>query len=1392
MAYVVRNKTEYFNGVSSFTPSLPAHENGDLILIFMSNDWTNNTYSTVTSGWTKEVEESGGAVAACFSFYALGSGSTNPTFTTGTARDCVATAVVIKGAPTSSAIDTSGSTQGSTFRSTTQTVTTTTNNCLLLEYVMLETRSKQLFFEPEVALIAQTNGGPIAGNYSGVLGWHIQQTAGLSTGHTYANSFSSNSGAKLTIAIKDDGNADLVGYVDPTTPPAELITPWANAANLSYYDDGTKAVDPTSLIGTIDGVSTTYKAAAANGVITPSINGTGYSITSSGDWNKRLIFQRGLGNSWDLSGGALVSFSMLSEDKSVDFSTGARYLGFGSGDTSNVATAAELFQFESSDSKVTADDGIAQFVIQPSKTSDASFGSIDLTNIVKLFHSAYVTSSDQDAGVGFIYKLSDMVLTGGSVAFPCSLLAASVHSETSALNTIKNQKGSSTGQYFCSQNIQVGSTNDSTYWDNSFQSVEYPSSYNSADVNIAVNTNSAALKFNVKPKSGDTVRMLNSTFNMGDFHRWEIDSSAVDADIYNFSGLNVLNATVTLQALSNVDYSGITFAGCKELTTNSADLSGGVTISSCVDTYAITVTTEAEFNNLHNCIFKGNNYSIKITGNHGGDTWSATGMTVATGTGSYDIRYEGTGTLTIEVDIGSGFSQGRSEASVGTLTISSPTTTLTVNSSEAGSDIKIFNTTTQTIEASATGTTASTTAAGTYDWTVQKAGYLPQRGTGVVLSASSVTVDITLIEDPVYNASHGLTFTTDYSYDASTRIMTIVANQEGRNLYSALIDDFISETALRNCPFPLTAVGPDRVDFKAIGYYNSATTVGATIDSGDVTFWKGAGMEWEHDTTGNPTKKFYSIKSANTLQASSVVGYTQVNNGTPVEATLVSNQVNQVVQFFEDTNGDGSADYSYTGHLLFKGFKTGYYQARWDVINDSGITTLEAYEYTINLLQEAIAGATGDQAVTITTLTDHTGAPKVVSGKSFDYELVDPAVTTGENLLAQYNYDVFTAVSTAIAGTLYTSYKAFDLPDIIIEAGTAYETEYGRFEGDGAVTDYSGIYVSQSAADHPDFTRHQSNDGTYYVKPITANITISNLPDDVGGDTRLQIYNTTTATLIYSGDPSGTGYTDSYTDGDAAYASSGDSVRIRFAHANAGTSFEWGETIVTATSDGIVANGDNFVEVDAVYATNAIDGSTVAKFNYDSVGDQFNLAIASNFTAAEMFAFYCYTLTTATGIEGAFGAFEAVDAGNYKNITAIADIFLDNETTASKRQTDTARIYKDDGSYPVLDPTTSGFGIDINWQNVVYVVTAGSGLTAGQASELTAAASTSTFNPTVDELETGETYAEAMRLMRAEAAGKVAVSGSTVSFRDANDTKDRIVATVDTNGQRTAVTTDGS
>lgn len=59
-------------------------------------------------------------------------------------------------------------------------------------------------------------------------------------------------------------------------------------------------------------------------------------------------------------------------------------------------------------------------------------------------------------------------------------------------------------------------------------------------------------------------------------------------------------------------------------------------------------------------------------------------------------------------------------------------------------------------------------------------------------------------------------------------------------------------------------------------------------------------------------------------------------------------------------------------------------------------------------------------------------------------------------------------------------------------------------------------------------------------------------------------------------------------------------------------------------------------------------------------------------------------------------------------------------------------------------------------------------------------------------VETGMTLRQAMRIALSVLAGKNTVSGGSVVFRDVNDTKNRVSATVDGDDQRTAVTLDAS
>ena len=1387
MAYIDKYTHEDLQASgTTATANLPDHETDDLVVIFCTPKFS--TFTTPTD-FTLEEDCTNDGHMYLWTYVAGATPKTSITMTAGSSGTSFSICcIVVKEAPTSAYVDLSAQKSSTAAQDcVVPSITTTVADCLIIAAAGASTTP-------------QNNQAPCLGPGYGYLGeasndsqrcqavgWTYQKSAGATPTFDFPVSeyrVSNTSFNGIVVAIKDKGNSYYPGYCkcdSDANKPSTLVS--RHGSRFEWGDKAQAVFNPTSVWSTINSTSTTYDGDGGGQnfyILDDQRNPRMSSLTA----DQYIMGGSDLTTAVDLSGSILaITIAHVGTEYSA-FAQPTLLVGLSNG------TYGRLWDIAGSDTVPRLDRGIFPSTFEVDggfEYSSADIGTFNSASIDKTVVAFYNNKTNDKWHIGALHKLQTLIMLGGSSTLPCSMTDAQKMIVACQLNTIQNQVGQSATQFFVMQDMTIGDggTTD-IYWDSTAQAIEFPSAPDetSAPIRVQNQISSAALTLEVDAGTGKTVKL--GSLDMGDFHNILITSGAVEVDNAVWR-----NSTPTIGTTDSA-LSNLTITASKQLTLTGDISGGGCVIDNCDDTYAVVVTSESEFNALRNVDFTNNNYSIRITGNHGGDTWIATGMTVSGGTGSYDIRYEGTGTLTIEVDTGSGWTQPRAEATTGTLTISAPTLSFTLNSSESGSDLKIFDTTTQTIEASATGTTVNTTSTGTYDWTVQKAGFLPQRGTGVALSTSSVSVDVTLVEDPVYNASHGLTFTTDYSYTPATRILTIVANQEGRDLYSALIDDFISETSLRNVPFPLKAIGPDRIDFQAVGTFSSSTTVGATIDSGDIQFWKGAGMEWEHDTTGNPTKKFYSVKSANTLQTGSVVGYTQVNNGTATETTLVSDKVNEVIQYFEDTDGNGTADYDYTGHLLFKGFKTGFYQARWDVINDSGVSSLESYEYVINLIQDAIAGTTGDQSVTITTLTDHTSSPLSVGGKSFDYELVDPASTTAEDLLAQYNYDVFNAVDTSITSTLYTSYNAFDLPDLIIEAGANYESERGYFEGDGAVTDLSGVYISRSG-DHPDVARFQSNDGTYYTPDTVAQISAPNIT----GTNRIQIYNESAesfsawaASTVYAegarvlrttgqGTELGDGvffvctgagtsggseptwdvaadgnttsdntvtwtvrplefdntsnvgaYSNTYTNG--TYFTSGDTIRFRCT--------QTGKLGITSSGVATAAGTTTFLDsatTDDVYVDSGLTGSDyTSKFSADYTDTEIDVIIGSNFQAIEMYTWFQYILTTEDGIRQFYGGVTAIDDSNFRINNGDVDVYFDNTTITNIRQTDNRRVYRADEVYPVKGggATTGGGGIDLVWRDKVFLKETGtSGLTASESSQLN---SISTVESKIDTVDT--------------------------------------------------------
>jgi hypothetical protein len=232
---------------------------------------------------------------------------------------------------------------------------------------------------------------------------------------------------------------------------------------------------------------------------------------------------------------------------------------------------------------------------------------------------------------------------------------------------------------------------------------------------------------------------------------------------------------------------------------------------------------------------------------------------------------------------------------------------------------------------------------------------------------------------------------------------------------------------------------------------------------------------------------------------------------------------------------------------------------------------------------------------------------------------------------------------------------------------------------------------------------------TFVTPQLTASIT------GLIANSRVQIYNVTTATEISNSVVAGTSLVSLYTEG--TDYTDGDTVRVRVTNVQGTTAYKEYSTNLLATAFGWSALVSQ--ELCPVYNNNAIDGSTITLFAADYVDNEVDVIVASNFTSAQWFAWWKYNLYTEQGLREFFGGVTAEDAANFRINTAIVDIKFDKTTSANIYQNDNARIYRDDSAYPVKNPTTGGGAIDIVWKNQIFIAeTTTSGLTAQESADL--------------------------------------------------------------------------
>jgi hypothetical protein len=1315
--------------VTSHTGVLPDYVAGDLLIWYVVKDGAAGGALPVPSGYTELTlanTSNASALHRFHVFYKIASGSeAAPNTTTSSADEFISLLISIKDVPGSAYIDASNDnndTSGSARFFTFPAVTTTTNDCLLLHLYSMDA-SRRLMLRNCAVLE-----GRFDETINVIAGYSYKQTAGPTTPPIVDFDLMSR-GASITIAIKSS-NTDRPMY--------------EGAGSGGVYHHGAK-VDPTptSISGiTVNGPSVT--GLTANNIADSFFTGVHPAVRIEVPQTKNLELG---GVQYDLDGGGkdfsvnkhlliyALNSNLLSEFETIDNA------GFVIGVVSG--SAWRCWKISGSDEKM----GLRSWrmaVIDVTDTSDLldSSGTFDESTLSDVFilhrrKSSSTTTIRWWTGLTAV-QLRPMVFLGGTAAEPITTQKIGQYMENKAVLETKLQGNV---QLLSAVPLQFGDGTNDGHYDLSSSTIEYLAQSKTGSNRYHRHTDNF-LGTTYRPLSGKTCKHEGAIIFSASAHHWRIHASAPSDALYEFNGLQVIGPGET--DINVIAHDGITFSGRDELNMNGGSLTNCV-IDNTAGTQAVTVTSQAELDDLANCSFTNNGIAITVDV-AGSIALTADNITFSDNT--VDVHYTGTGTLTWTNANGSNASIETSPT--GTVVFVDPGTGIEFTGLVAGSQVVVCETGTQTEKYrdnnSSTSEDWDTTGdQGTVDYTIMKAGYIPIRATGVVVGLNKLTIGVEQIFDPVYEVSSGLTHSTHTSYNTGTSRLTLTEPTTIRNLYSAWIEFWIAEAAYVNKPFPLQAYG-----FNTIAFIDDAEFV---ADSHGETYITRGGWRYVQ-TDGDISAQWAGVQSVGT--ATGFTGeYQQVAGGTVTDA-LATGSFDQVIKVYGDaTHGN----FDRRGHLVLKYQPDGYRPAEVDVVSQYG--TLFDTLYIVAMEPVLIEGlATGDPAPTGLSITNHGASPVTWNGKDFSITITDAGANSGATILQWLRYN-------CSLDATFEGQDPFNWPEMVVGQ---YETVRGTLWGSAGAT-LKGVRVVRGSDPHPDFSRFQSDDGTYFTPEIVSSISFTGMPTD-GDHIRLQLFNRTAKTapaweatnayaqgdmvlrttgagseqtaglffrcttagtsggteptwdttvgdtttdgtvtwtcyaiLYFDGDPASSSYSSTYINGREFLA--GEAFSYRFAEMNGATSFKLDDGAGIVSTSGISAAVS--VAVDTVYAFNAVDGEAEDdKFSPNFVDTYIAMDTDTDYMGVGAYAYYCYTLTTSAGMYRFWGGVTALDVGNYRIEVDILDLYFD-ETIGFVKQLDGVRIFRSDGARPAIDPTTGGHGIEINWRNPVYPYDAGGG-----------------------------------------------------------------------------------
>ena len=700
MAYIVDYGTQFFTANTALT--FPEHQTDDILLVFCTAD--TSAASTLAATW-------GGNSTGALTISANATNAGIATFVssakaTGTAATCTITTadsthvhmLVIRDADTTTWLDTTrtASANATATTVTANAYTTTTADCLVLYYLGIDaatTTVTQAHSQPGptatmMFLDSSDNGSSTTTTMAGAaIGWYFQRSAGAVPQPVW-DLAATEVTTSITFAIRNKSGGRIPPYVDDS---GSLGNRLVSGMHISATDRNNQAFPAALTYANIGpaaaGQPTTFDAAAL--VVDAGINpySSALNSTPASSQTNQIGFQVNFASPYDMTTGWVVGVFHGSTSKMALYNQGSLKQG-GGWLTIGQGANFRSYKVMGRDNQDGNGKDFSVFSVQANQTQTRTGYSATAPTITSI-DKVLFTNRGQNATGAFYYTdfhlIKKLILAGGDATNPVDSQGVADIAKFCRVPLVKKLGAAELTAYVP---VQVGG-GDAINFQIDAGAWQFPRIANETKKEVNYHGADGAIGISYAGKSGDVIYHTNSVVTSASPYYWEINSAATSAASWDFSGLVVVKANVTLRPV--VTFANMSFSSCAYIDTT------GSTVQDCKFTNSLVrASSPANAALITNCTFTkttGTQHGLEITGTAADFTLdcSFTGYASSNGSTGNEAVYVNIASGTVNISYTGGGSQPSIRTAGATVNFAATPVTVTITVKDAATGAAIPN-----------------------------------------------------------------------------------------------------------------------------------------------------------------------------------------------------------------------------------------------------------------------------------------------------------------------------------------------------------------------------------------------------------------------------------------------------------------------------------------------------------------------------------------------------------------------------------------------------------------------------------------------------------------------------------------------------------------------------